>query len=82
MIFRLRSWTHYETKKPKGVPGLHSVGFKARPDQHAVMLHVGNIAVGETLSIERLREMVRETTELLESEAAQYSTDEEVGPPC
>lgn len=42
-IFRLKNWTHYEPKRPKGTNGLSSAGFRPPKGLVAVMAHVGNL---------------------------------------
>jgi hypothetical protein len=41
--FRLRSWTAYGQKLPKGQPGIISQSFKANPGKHVVVVVIGEV---------------------------------------
>lgn len=57
-VYRLKNWTHYGPKRPRGVPGLRSAGFKAPSGEHAIVIAIGNIPDGMELSNEVILQML------------------------
>jgi len=51
-VFRLKNWTDYRAKRPKGEPGMISEGFKAAKGMHVVVVAIGAIGERDVLTEE------------------------------
>lgn len=83
-VFRLRAWTHISRKAPKGEKplrsGLISMGCKAGPGQHAVMLLLGSLGEGEELTRETIEQMLRGNGLRLAADAEIANTEGDKAP--